>query len=49
MSLSIERHRTLEQVGLFLDGSAAGDFEPDTRGEAYAFVQRTLRASTTGV
>jgi len=42
LSLSIERLRTLEQVGAFLDGSVPVDFKPDTRGEAYAFVQRML-------
>ena len=42
LSLNIERLRTLEQVGAFLDGSVPVDFKPDTREEAYAFVQRML-------
>ena len=42
LSLGIERLRTLEQVGAFLDGNEPVDFRPGTRREAYAFVQKAL-------
>ena len=42
LSLDVERLRTLEQVRAFLDGNGPVDFNPRSRKEAYAFVQRTM-------
>ena len=42
LSLDVERLSTLEQVRAFLDGNGPVDFNPRSRKEAYAFVQRTL-------
>ena len=42
LSLHVERLHTLEQVRAFLEGNGPVDFEPDTREEAYGFVERML-------
>ena len=42
LSLDVERLRTAEQLRAFLDGNAPVDFQPVSRGEAYAFVSRML-------
>lgn len=42
LSLHVERLRTPEQVRAFLEGNEPVDFKPVSRGEAYAFVSRTL-------
>lgn len=42
LSLDVERLHTLDQVRAFLGGNDPVSFEPRSRAEAYAFVQRML-------
>ena len=42
VDIQTRRLRTIGQLGAFVEGNEAGDFQPRDRGEAYGFVRDTL-------